>query len=246
MKASDHIDRNDPMAVGDYIASPEFQTELIKVSLEENERIQMEIAKDPSKYAAYRELQADFLQRVTFRDCIFRNNKQGDTSASGIPVFGMVSIALPFNRVIFENCRFENNLYDGSDGSGNGYAVQSIGAPVEIRDTCFEDNSFIGFGPVQLWAGAQLTSEGVYASDDDFIFCNFAALSDLPNPNEFEETTCVAADLASCGGPPLELSQSPTQPLEPTSSPSDGTLVFGSISLVLATSLLSLPMLSFL
>ena len=119
---------------------------------------------------------------VNYENCVFEGNQQGDTADAGIPLFGIVSILTQQNPTTFTNCTFKSNTYDGSDGSVNGYAIQSIGSALTLWDNCFEDNSFIGFGPVQVFADASLESSSNFASDDDdnaLLFCSFVAFSTL-------------------------------------------------------------------
>ena len=171
---------------------------------------------------------------VTFVDCLFVDNAQGPTTSGGIPLFGVVSILTPFNPTLLQNTRFVGNRYDGFDGNQNGYAVQSIGSPLEVHDCCFEDNSFIGFGPVQAFAGAALEYSYVYASPDDLIFCDFAAVSDSFSPDGADDVECASADLLTCGGtfqPSTSPTEFPSVSLAPSVEPSAFPTPFPSLSL---------------
>lgn len=91
-----------------------------------------------------------FTMEVTFQSCQVLSNRQGPISPGGIPLLGVLGILTPFNPTVFRNCIFEGNVYDGSDRSQNGYAIQSRGSPLTVEDSCFIDNDLNGFGPVQV------------------------------------------------------------------------------------------------
>lgn len=147
-----------------------------------------------------RQLQAAFLMEVDFVDSLFQENRQGPTDIAGIPLFGVISILTPFNPTKVHNCNFVDNEYDGSDGSQNGFAIQSLGSPLEVTECCFTRNSFIGFAPVQAFAGAAFSFDNNFATEDDLIFCQFGAIADSFSPDGAGDVTCIFHDLETCRG----------------------------------------------
>lgn len=171
--------------------------------------------------------QSDFIMIVDFINCTFINNIQGPTDVAGIPLFGIVSVLTPFSPVTLDRVDFINNKYDGSDGNQNGFAIQSVGSALEITDCCFEENSFIGFGPVQAFSGAPLFAERNFCTVDDLIACDFAAVTDDSVPNGPEDVTCLAYDLQSCRGAPRIINSDPSS--SPVKSSSDAWFRIGTL-----------------
>ena len=201
-----HLDTDnaDPFAVAIHIMSRKYLESWMRDTAKNAETLPL---------SSGRLLQAPYTMEVTFQDCLFLENIQGPTDVAGIPLFGIVSIISPFSPTVFRNSRFERNRYDGSGGSQNGFAIQSTGSPLEVHDCCFEDNSFIGFGPIQAIAGAPFEASNNYITEDDLVVCRFAALSELYAPDVFEHVDCVNDDLLSCGGalrPPFSETMAPT------------------------------------
>ena len=97
-----------------------------------------------------------------------------------------------------------------------GYAIESWGSQLEVVNTCFLDNNFIGYGTVNVWDGGAYTSEGNYGTEDSELLCNFMALSDV-RPEDELEVTCVGYDLVSCRGPKAPPSSAP-----PSAAPTAG------------------------
>mmetsp|Transcript_14894 Transcript_14894/g.28199 ORF Transcript_14894/g.28199 Transcript_14894/m.28199 type:complete len:433 (-) Transcript_14894:280-1578(-) len=192
-----------------------------------------------------RGLQVPFLCFTTFENCQFINNKQGLVVASGIPLLGVVNIIAPFNPTTIRDCTFRGNLFDGSDGQPNGYAVQSLGADLTIERTCFFDNSFIGFGPVQAFAGAPLTLEDTFTTPDDLVYCEFAATSDSPVPTSVNDLVCIEKDSEVCdfevpaeGAPTKSPTNDPPATDPPTTEPP--APASGAVSTLRSGTLLSL------
>ena len=198
-----------------------------------------------------RGLQVPFLMDVTFENCLFINNKQGPVATSGVPLLGVMNIIAPFNPTTVVNCTFEGNTFDGSDGSQNGYAIQTLASELTVERTCLIENSFIGFGPVQAFAGAPLTLDNTFTTLDDLVFCEFAAQSDSSVPASVADLVCFNKDRASCRAEePIIIEDPPTGAPTPTdtnvetpttSPPTDSgsvsSLQSGSLLLSLSTGL---------
>lgn len=135
---------------------------------------------------------------VTILDSVFENCKQGPTDEAGIPLYGIISILTPFSPMNKYNTMFRRNIYDGSDGSQTGFAIESRGSPLTIKDSCFVDNDFIGFGPIHAYGGTTLDVSNNYISRDNLIICQFAAKSNSFSPQNTRDVTCVDADAVKC------------------------------------------------
>ena len=206
----------DPWERSDKVMSREFMEAWTKEAVAHSEAYMAAGDKSPIMSNGQRDLQSsqsDFLMIVDFINCTFINNIQGPTDIAGIPLFGIISVLTPFSPITLDRVDFINNKYDGSDGNQNGFALQSAGSAVEITDCCFEENSFIGFGPVQVFAGAPFIAERNFCTADDLIACDFAAVTDDFVPDGPEDVRCVPFDLVSCRG--TETRGNP----EPTDSP---------------------------
>jgi len=192
-------------------------------------------AHDPDEHA--RGLQVPFLMDVTFENCKFINNKQGPRAQGGIPLLGVINIITRFNPTTVRNCTFKGNVFDGSDGSQNGFAIQSLGADLTVERVCLIDNSFIGFGPIQAFDGARFTHENTFTTTDELSFCEFAAESDSAVPSSLADLQCIPKDRATClGDEPIDIGTSTTVP---TAAPSSGTTstLRGGLLLLLGTGL---------
>lgn len=189
------VDMEDPHALARYMMGRKYQEEWVRRTTAEAERDRQEV-----QLYGTRQLQAAFTMAVTFNNCIWRRNRQGSTTQGGIPILGTYLALTPFNPTVFNNCSFEDNLYDGSDGNQNGYAIQSVGSKITLTDSCFSDNSYIGFGPVQCFGGAEFEGSGNHITQDDLIICDFVALSNEFVPESVEDITCRTYDLEECGG----------------------------------------------
>jgi hypothetical protein len=100
-----------------------------------------------------------------------------------------------------------------------------------IEDCCFINNDFIGFGVVRANGGSSLTSvRNAGAGDDDDLLCQFVSKSEVLNPLEDSEVTCIDFDLAVCphDDASVGLTSSPSIALTPapTSSPTSGPTKF--------------------
>lgn len=159
---------------------------------------------------------------TTFENCRFENNRQGDVSQGGIPVLGIVYIPVPFVPTVFRNCTFAGNTFDGSDGNTNGYAIQSVGSPLQVHDCCLVNNSFIGFGPVQVFGSPTFESSGNYVTEDELVYCDYAAVTPSFTPRDFTAITCRAAEREDgCG--PHDNMPTDTRGDTPTTAPSSST-----------------------
>jgi hypothetical protein len=169
-----------------------------------------------------RRLQGPGIQTSTFDNCLLIDNQQGSTTQGGFPIFGIVAIAAPLNPTIFRNTVFRNNDFGGKDGNvAEGYGILSIGSRLEVTDTCFIDNNFTGFGPVQVVGGADFEFNNNFVSRDDEVFCDFASVATVFAPQSLADVSCLTYDLDACNGNPRDLPAPTSAPSDtPTSSPS--------------------------
>jgi hypothetical protein len=108
------------------------------------------------------------------------------------------------------NCLFSSQ--------SDGFAItnKSNTSTVVVEDSCFIDNDFIGYGPVQLYGGSPYTLSGnAGAGNDDDLICQFVATSDDRRPLSTDAIECIDFDID------LEQGQlCPGQTRAPTSAPS--------------------------
>lgn len=195
------INREDPYAVAKHMMSRQYQekwfaqvtAQAVQMRREDEQAVSVN---DP------RQLQAAFTQLTYFIGCTFRNNKQGPTTQGGVPLLGPLHLLTEFSPVVIRNTQFIGNQYDGSDGSANGYAIFSSGSKVEVYDSCFIDNNFVGFAPLQIFGGAEYVLSGNFITEDDAIGCDFAAVSEESIPETDADITCITYDLETCNGDP--------------------------------------------
>ena len=157
--------------------------------------------------------------RVTFQDCIFRDNKAN--KEIGFP--GIIENTYKSELVIY-NCLFENNDYgEFNTAAPYGYAIRSFG-PVAIDSTCFNNNDFVKDGPILVY-GAPYTSHNNFAtSSHQTLNCDFLALFREPRGYfESEHPNCVAQESDICR---VDLPLTPAPTLMPTLAPVNRSPIF--------------------
>jgi hypothetical protein len=121
---------------------------------------------------------------------------------------------------VFSNCIFTENIYNGIDGVKDGYAIKTGGSPLDIRDCCFYNNEFIGYGVIQQFGGSlEAVNNSAVKNGESNLICGFVAKSDLVKPENVGDITCIAADADACGSFDVPTSSPGTQ--GPTTVPSD-------------------------
>jgi hypothetical protein len=100
-----------------------------------------------------------------------------------------------------------------------GYAIQSSGSSLEIRDTCFLENNFIGYGTVRVYDKGLFNVSGVYGDPDAELTCNFLAYSDI-EPQNALEVTCTAYDAKTCKAANVDIPTRNPAAAVPTPAPS--------------------------
>ena len=225
---------DDPMQRADYMHSRQYAESLLQAGAEEARK--WKEALQPKDEVEHRQLQVETLN-VAFVDCTFEDNYQGSAGLDIFPILGFMTMTSPFSPTRLENCLITSNTFNGADGDDTGYFIESAGSDVELKGCCLVDNDFIGFAPINVFAGGEFTSENNYASEDDVVLCNFAALSAGPDPQGGDDVTCVEAELDECS---FEVPGTPTP--EPTNAPSSAPRdALGFISAVLMSVVMSLP-----
>jgi hypothetical protein len=219
----------------------------MKEAFEEHGKIQRGEVEDPK--GVDRALQeSEKRQIVVFDGCLFEDNAQDEFSS--FTEFGIITIRTDVNDLFIRDTVFRFNLFGNEEVAGvstrdltrfackhvsfsnlpfssqrDGYAISNFsrGSTVTIEDSCFVNNDFIGFGAIHAWSDSEITLSGnaVEGIDDD-LTCQFVAASEVDNPLEDSEVTCIDAQLGSC--PLLEPKSpgvAPTNPsvVPPTQSP---------------------------
>jgi len=145
--------------------------------------------------------------RVLFEDTVFEGNRQSPDPGNAT-TYGLISIIGPDNEAVFNNCTFINNEYGGvimANGNvSDGNAIYSDGGKVAIADSCFINNTFAGFAPVQIYGnGTEFSSSGNFITEDDDLFCNFIGVVAAAAANaSLDEATCYEAEKLSCESSP--------------------------------------------
>lgn len=215
--ASRHSDQVD---VAKHVMSRNFQEKWFQGALEKARH--SFLAHGSPKIRRSRALQGSSTLLTSFFNCTFTGNVGGGIQTDDFPFEAIIVSLSELNPIIIRDSLFQENIYGDSDGISNGCAIQSIGAQMDMSETCFVNNSFVGFGPVQLFAAAEYELANNYATDDSTSYCTFAAVSESFIPETFSDVTCIASDLDACGrdsSPP----PSPIDTEEPSASPSTTT-----------------------
>ena len=99
---------------------------------------------------------------------------------------------------------------------GTSYAINiALGGTLEVTDTCFVDNDFVGPGAVILQQEQDLVrSSGNYGTFDAGLTCQFASIAGVCRP--YESDSCIADPTLSGGQAAQSVTTAPT--LAPTSA----------------------------
>jgi len=117
----------------------------------------------------------------------------------------LVFIETSDTNVLFEECIFQNNVYEqyappnlqalsksiiGSYGSNN---------RIELRSNCFIDNAVVGFGLVSTASPPELTvaTDNAVTPLDSSLECDFIAHLDL-SPSQLSVSSCQSFDTNIC------------------------------------------------
>jgi hypothetical protein len=173
------------------------------------------------------------MQIGNWEQCVFRNNSQGPVREDFVE-YGIVTAIRGQNTMVFEDCLFYDNHFGDPSIAQEGYAIRSKSSPIEIRNTCFVNNEFMGMGVVQAVDDAAYEFENVHGVNngdgmDDLLHCQFLASSPV-TPQDPTNVTCVEYDSTVCTStltmpnppPSMTLSEVPTP--TPATSDSAGSL----------------------
>ena len=104
----------------------------------------------------------DDIMVVTFRNCIFEDI-QHTVGRGGLEFEGIMKWFSPYYHIILEGCIFRHNYFPGTYRSPRGWAVSMRGGTLEMRNNCFYNNTFLGWGFVEAFDGTQVTQSGNFA-----------------------------------------------------------------------------------
>lgn len=150
---------------------------------------------------------SDYNQVVTFQSCIFRENVVTENLA--FPGIIENSFGSELNII---NCLFESNTYGEMDNPApSGYAVRSYG-PIHVESTCFIDNEFYAYGPIQLYGASHTGSRNFVKSSQGDVPCEFLAIFSNQDDTSNEIPFCFDADEMTC---PLAFRPTPAPSLQP-------------------------------
>jgi hypothetical protein len=108
-----------------------------------------------------------------------------------------------------------------------GYAMFLAGSSLEVRDSCFYNNTFSGWAPIRAFSGSPVTQGNNYVDGLGTTTCKFIAKSEREAPDLLADVECVDAALnQSC---PLE--PSPPNKTDPDTSSAFSLLGLGQIFL---------------
>lgn len=151
-------------------------------------------------------------QVVTFEDCLFEFNTYGGRNSTNW-AWTVIGAETAFNDVIIKNSIFENNGVGdtGTDVVASSSAMKiPTGASVDISDTCFINNDFVGLGTVEVQDAASVRSlTGNTGKNRLDTNCEFVSIGNGTSDN------CLPYDAFRCKSRPNYI---PSTPL-PTSSP---------------------------
>lgn len=180
----------------EYVMRKDYMDEVLEQSQKrlEERRNGIEGGNDSSRM-----LQGTDLLVMTFEECVFQNNSQGDPGYS-TPTFGVVSAIADGSVIIIKDCIFAQNVYNGqSEFGSSGYAISTIQSDIVLTNSCFIDNDFSGYGTVQIFDESAYQLDGNYVSAGDTgLRCPFVAF-DLILPTAPENVTdCLPANATTC------------------------------------------------
>lgn len=141
---------------------------------------------------------------VTFRDCLFQDNRYFGREAHSALIFGNSNQ----NRLIVERTIFENNdmVYNNTDNATNSFLIESLG-PTCIDRSCFIDN-WLGASAVAVF-GEMLVSSQAHAANSSGGLCDFASSFQTLQQYVDMKPLCVEAMEDTCN---FELADPITDP----------------------------------
>lgn len=157
------------------------------------------------------------LMVMTFTNCTFEDMTQRADSPR-IPSYpGMFTAKGASHNLIFDNCIFRNISYPGSLQSPTGWLIQMDGGTLEVRNSCFYNNTFIGWGAINAFGSTILIQEGNFAEpphlvpsdprlfgegsvdeDELSVVCSWIAKSASLHPQNVSDVTCEEATEPMC------------------------------------------------
>ena len=140
---------------------------------------------------------------------------------------GIVQALTEWHYFIFDECIFRHNYFPGTYQSGHGWAIQMTGGKLEIRNSCFYNNTFAGWGYVEAFHNTTVIQSGNFAEPprprrpirsigkeetivlasssvspledpDTSVTCNLIAQSSLFAPDLRSDVICLNATESRC------------------------------------------------
>jgi len=179
----------------------------------------------------------------TCRKCLFEGNRVS-SRVNAFP--GIINAQSSDVEIVLEDVVFRNNDYRTPVKAAT-YAIASQG-PLTLRNSCFEDNDFIGDAPIVVFGGAEIDLRNNFLSSiDDELLCPFVVTfeDDLARQMAKETMsrfTCTSADAEECAAE-LEPTRTPRPtplPLQPTRRPVTRATIPPSTGLISDSNRLSL------
>lgn len=154
---------------------------------------------------------------IRFENCIFEDIAHFPSDEDGFE--GIIRTKTSYHLVVFNNCIFRNNYFPGTFSSPRGWAVKMSGGTLEIRNTCFYNNTFIGWGLIEAFSNTDVVQEGNFAEGPNAVpldpilvgnstthgeelhaqtRCNLVASSDAMEPQSSSEVICYNATEPFC------------------------------------------------
>ena len=160
---------------------------------------------------------------MTFRNVTFENIVH-TIGQGGFEFEGIIRCVNEYHHLILDNVVFRNNHFPGTFSSPRGFAVKMKGGTLDVRNTCFYDNTFIGWSYIEAFENTTVTSsqnfaewphpvvedpvlfgrdpeeEGAiqYSAQERQLSCTLIATSALVEPDSRSGLQCINATESMC------------------------------------------------
>ncbi|KAL7561179.1 hypothetical protein ACA910_006822 [Epithemia clementina (nom. ined.)] len=162
---------------------------------------------------------------VKFQNCLFEYIAQPPHGTGGTEFEGLVRTFTPNHHLIFDSCVFRHNFFPGTFQSPRGWAMKIAGGTLELHNSCFYNNTFIGWSMIEAFSDTAVIANGNFAEPPHYApiadpewqghngttthvvssaaaaviySCGFIARSSSVEPRTLQEITCVDASEPTC------------------------------------------------
>ncbi|KAL7557162.1 hypothetical protein ACA910_001184 [Epithemia clementina (nom. ined.)] len=190
---------------------------------------------------------------LKFQNCMFEYITQTAGGSGGTEFEGLVRTFSAYHHLIFDSCVFRHNYFPGTFQSPRGWAMKIAGGTLELHNSCFYNNTFIGWSMIEAFSDATVIENGNFAESPHYVpipdpqwrgpngtthvvssvssavtyTCGFIARSSSMEPRTLQEITCMEASESTCTSTGYHTSPEAN---DTTTTPSNSLLKVGSPS----------------